>query len=207
MNTRHEYQDLFDLYWPIGVAVFVVIAALVVFVAIRFRSTGDEFPEARDESRAEYVYAAALVATAALLLVFTFGTIDDLTSPAAQRARLDVRVTAAKWRWRFEYAASGTTVQGTDTLAPTLVVPANTPVRFVGTSIDVQHAFWVPALRFKRDLFPRRSTSFVLVFDDPGFHRGGGECAEFCGLRHANMEFNVDVVSPDQFRAWLGQRG
>jgi cytochrome c oxidase subunit II len=111
-------------------------------------------------------------------------------------------VVAARWDWRFEYPGSGAVVQGTDQTIPTLYLPQGVPVDFAGTSRDVQHAFWVPDERFKRDVFANRTTTWQMTFDDLGFHEGGGACAEFCGLRHANMVFNVDVLPPPEFHRW-----
>ena len=82
-----------------------------------------------------------------------------------------------------------------------LVVPARETVEFAITSRDVIHAFWVPHLRFKRDAFPRLTTKFDLVFDKPGSYPGN--CAEFCGLHHADMRFGVRVLPRAEFDEWL----
>jgi cytochrome c oxidase subunit 2 len=213
VDTRDEYQGLFDVYWPIGVGVFVVIAVLVAFVALRYRSSSSEIPEGRDRSGgAEAFYAFGLTCIAAALLYLTFSTMADQdptlagSAPPAAGAPLQVDVTAAKWNWRFTYPEQGITETGTDEGPPTLVVPAGTPVRFTLTSLDVIHSFWVPERRFKRDAFPDRETSFVLEWERPGFEQGGGECAEFCGLRHSYMDFNVDVKEPADFEAWVADR-
>jgi cytochrome c oxidase subunit 2 len=112
-----------------------------------------------------------------------------------------IEITAFQWQWRFHYAGTKVTVIGGPDSEPVLTVPAGEVVRFTGTSDDVIHSFWVPDERFKRDLFPNRTTTFDLVFDHLGTHPG--HCAEFCGLRHADMNFRVRVLSPADFRAWL----
>jgi cytochrome c oxidase subunit 2 len=94
-------------------------------------------------------------------------------------------------------------VVGHEGETPTLTVPSDTTVRFTLRSNDVIHAFWIPYARFKRDAFPNRTTEFDLTFDDPGVHEG--ICAEFCGLDHTIMRFDVDVLSPDEFDGWLSQ--
>jgi cytochrome c oxidase subunit II len=60
-------------------------------------------------------------------------------------------------------------------------------------------------VRFKRDAFPRRTTSFVLSFPGVGYHTAG-RCAEYCGLKHDQMTFNVEVMSTSDFTAWVAQR-
>jgi cytochrome c oxidase subunit 2 len=207
VDTRDEYQELFEVYWPIGVGVFLVVLVLVLYVVVRFRSDSKELPRGRDESRrGEGAYALVLACVAAALIYLTFSTMSDLESPSAQAASLEIEVTGAKWNWRFDYPEQGISEVGTDESPPTLVVPADTPVRFDLTSLDVIHSFYIPELRFKRDAFPGRTTTFTLVFSKPGFHDTGGSCAEFCGLRHAFMTFDVDVKEPPEFEAWLEER-
>jgi cytochrome c oxidase subunit 2 len=111
-----------------------------------------------------------------------------------------IGVTGFQWGWSFRYA-QGRTVTGTSRRIPTLVVPTGEVVLFTGRSRDVVHSFWIPEVRFKRDVFPGFSNRFDLVFDHPGSF--AGRCAEFCGLDHAGMDFVVRAVSPAEFRAWL----
>ena len=92
---------------------------------------------------------------------------------------------------------------GTDSSPPTLYVPGDENVDFRLVSADVIHSFWIPMTAFKRAAYPAYTQTFVLSFGKPGFFPNAGECAEFCGLLHAEMRFNVDVMSPDQFARWL----
>ena len=73
--------------------------------------------------------------------------------------------------------------------------------------MDVIHSFWIPGFRFKRDVFPGDDTSFqVDVGTTTGSWPDTGVCAEFCGLDHAYMRFDVTVLTPDEFDAWLAER-
>ena len=63
------------------------------------------------------------------------------------------------------------------------------------------HAFWVPELRFKRDLIPGTTEHVTLTFTQLGSFKG--QCAEFCGLRHSEMVFSVRVLKPARFATWL----
>lgn len=214
VDTRGEYQELFNIYWPIGVGVFLVVAFVIAFAVVRYRSRDDEFREAKSQSRAEELYAGGLVLITAALLFFTYTTMDDLDAAETgnldaaelEGEVLDVDVTAARWTWRFDYPEQDITETGTNTTPATLVVPAGTPVRFHLTSLDVQHSFFIPELRFKRDALPQVETVFALEFQDVGLHQQAGECAEFCGLRHSYMDFNVDVKEPEDFENWVEQR-
>jgi len=206
IDTRHEYSRLQDIYLPIAVGVFVVVVALVLFMALRFRARAGREPSRREGAPVvESIYVVLLALVAALLVGATFRTESRVDRVTAHRG-LDVTVTAAKWRWRFDYPALGTSQVGTNTVPSTLVVPAHTTIRFTLTSVDVIHSFWIPDVRFKRDAFPRRTTRFDLVFDRTGFHSGGGSCAEYCGLGHGNMIFGVDVRSRADFARWASRR-
>jgi cytochrome c oxidase subunit 2 len=121
---------------------------------------------------------------------------------AASGPPLGIEVTASRWNWRFEYP-DGAIEQGSKSHVPVLRVPVGAPISFRGTSIDVIHSFWVPEERFKRDLLPGMWTSWEMVFDRVANWPAGGECAEFCGLEHARMVFDVLVMPPAAFERWL----
>lgn len=196
-DTRREFDDLFfSLYLPLMVAVTVVVYALVVFVLLRRRDRPSPKREAKVK---EGLYAGGLAVIAAVLVGFTFRA-ESRVDAVPERAGTRVDVTASQWGWRFAYPG-GKTVVGTDRTLPVLVVPAGETVRFTLVSRDVIHAFFVPALRFKRDAFPNRPTRFDLVFDETGSFPGA--CAEFCGLRHADMRFGVRVLERGAFERWL----
>jgi cytochrome c oxidase subunit 2 len=204
VDTRREFDDLARVYLPVAFAVVAIVFGLTLFVLVRFRRRDDDLPAQRVEApRLEISYAIALAAVAAFLLSQTFGT-ESRVDPVSSHPGLRVDVTAAKWNWRFDYPAEHITRINGDTAPTTLVVPSDTTVRFTLTSRDVIHSFWVPAVRFKRDAFPKRTTTFDLVFDQPGFHPG--YCAEYCGLQHGAMHFSVNVLAPADFRAWVAQQ-
>lgn len=85
-----------------------------------------------------------------------------------------------------------------------LVVPAGAAVRFRLISTDVIHSFWVPALRYKHDLIPGSTQIATLTFPAGAF---AGQCAEFCGLRHADMVLTVHAVNAAAFTAWAQSKG
>ena len=97
-----------------------------------------------------------------------------------------IEVQAERWRWIFHYPDHGGLT--TENL---LYLPAGTPVDIVVTSRDVIHSFWIPRLSGKVDAVPGRTNVLRIQADEPGHYEG--LCAEFCGLRHAIMRFDVDV--------------
>lgn len=217
-NTRHEFDSLAGLYLPIAIGVVALVILLVIAFALRYRARPldeAEHPEAAKATggrrrpsridrapRVEGLYVLALACVAALLLWRTF-SVEARTDHAASGRGVQVDVTAAKWHWRFEYPRLGIVQPGTDDQPPTLVVPQGRTVDVTLRSLDVIHAFWIPERRFKRDATPGFTSSFSLVFPRTGFWRYGGECSEYCGLRHTWMKFHVEVVSPAAFARWV----
>lgn len=215
IDTRETYQDLFSIYWPIGLAVLVIVWVVTIAFVIRYRAAADRPRRKKSKSMVEEVYAGGLALIAATLVFFTFSAMSDNDAdrdpqalvgpdlpPGAETVK--VRTTAAKWRWRFDYPEWGITERGTDTNPARLVVPAGIPIEFEQTSLDVIHSFWVPELRYKKDAFPERLHRFALEFPEPGVYTGG-KCAEYCGLRHSYMNFVVRVMEPAEFRTWVEQ--
>jgi cytochrome c oxidase subunit 2 len=199
VNTREVYDDLAALYVPIAVVVFVLVTlAVIVFV---WRGRRRDSPRGRDENNgAELVYVAVLAVVVAVLLGFTYRAMNR-ENARASGPPLVIRVTAAKWDWRFQYPG-GHVETGSPNGAPAqLTVPAGRQIEFDATSVDVIHGFWVPALKFQRELIPGRTTTFRLVFPRPGF-TSSGTCSFYCGLEHARMRFAIRVLSASEYDAW-----
>jgi cytochrome c oxidase subunit 2 len=203
VNTRDVYDGLAGLYIPIAAVVFVLVVGLMAWFVWRGRRR--VAPEGPDEhTRAELVYAGALAAIVAVLVGATFHAIDRENARAAGAPEV-IRVTVAKWNWRFEYPRTGKVETGGSDGAPaTLVVPAGVEIEFQATAVDVIHGFWIPALKFQRELIPGRTATFRLTFPRPGF-TSSGTCSFYCGLEHARMRFAVQVLSRADYDAWAGR--
>jgi cytochrome c oxidase subunit II len=203
-DTRDEFQDLWGVYLPIGIAVAVIVFALVFFLLVRYRRRDDELPRRREGPPIlEGLYALLLAGVVVFLVAMTFRT-DDRVIEVSADPGLEIDVTAFQWGWRFTYVDEGVTVVGDDRRPPTMVVPTDTTVQFTLTSRDVIHSFWIPEVRFKRDAFPERESTFDLVFTEE--EESTGRCAEFCGLAHGEMTFQVVGMESAEFTDWLGTR-
>ncbi|MGW7453843.1 aa3-type cytochrome oxidase subunit II [Streptomyces sp. NPDC054787] len=89
----------------------------------------------------------------------------------------------------------------TNNPGPTLVLPKGEKVRFILSSNDVIHSFWVVPFLFKQDVIPGHTNVFEVTPTEEGTFMG--KCAELCGVDHSRMLFNVKVVSPEKYRAHL----
>jgi cytochrome c oxidase subunit 2 len=194
VSTRHEYDPLAGLYLPIALAVFVLV--VVVFGAFLWRVRAGRAGARRGPSAHLPLEGAWIAVVAAIVVVLLVATLraESREDAIARDPALTVAVVAAKWNWRFEYP-NGTTTRDR------LVVPVGRTVRFDAVSLDVLHDFWVPGLRFQRQVWPEHHERFDLVFDHAGSYEG--ECAWFCGLGHDAMRFSVRALAPSAFDRWL----
>lgn len=217
-DTRSNYDALAAIYLWIACAVFAVIALAVVAILVRDRA--GRRPErapgrTADAPRVEAVFAVGLAITAGVLIAITFhhqDKVDALTPAAAKDPRtLRVDVIGAQWQWRFRYrperpgqrTVEQTAPEGTP---PELIVPVGRKVLFTGRSQDVLHDFWIPDLKFQRQIWPDHTERWALIFPREGHFTG--VCAWFCGLYHQNMHFTAYAMPAAAFDRWLArQRG
>jgi cytochrome c oxidase subunit 2 len=195
-------HDINVLWWVmfVGAAiVFAVVTALVLVAALRRRGREDLRPDAPEPlfARRLVLWAGAVIPL--IVLVALFGLIlDTIPSTSAARARegkLTVRVVGRQWFWDVYYV-------GRDfSTANEIHIPVGVPVRLEVRTGDVIHSFWVPALNRKIDMIPGRQNGILLEANRAGTYRG--QCAEFCGLEHALMAFEVVAQPPDDFRRWV----
>ncbi|MFI1826871.1 cytochrome c oxidase subunit II [Streptomyces sp. NPDC020412] len=101
----------------------------------------------------------------------------------------------------WEAGIPGTRNPETGNPGPTLVLPKGEKVRFILTSRDVIHSFWVVPFLFKQDVFPGHTNAFEVTATQEGTFLG--KCAELCGVDHSRMLFNVKVVSPEEYQKYL----
>jgi len=207
ISTRRQYDALFGVYVPIAAGVFAVVVLILLGAVVRYRRRDPGAASRRSEHNPlEAGYAIVLTATVVLLLYLTFTAEHRVDTVALRESpAVTVNVTGAKWEWEFAYPRYGIVHRSGDVDRQPLVVPANSAIRFNLVAQDVIHAFYVPELDFKRDLIPGMAEHVVLTFTRLGLFRG--QCAEFCGLRHPEMVFNVRVLSPSAFAAWARSRG
>jgi len=204
-GTRHEFRALWGVYLPIAVTVFVIVALALGFVVVRFRDRPGRTASTRTGApRAELVYVLAVAAIAATLVIVTFRTESRVDALAASPA-LRISATGSDWRWSFYYPAQGIDEPGRDQAPTDLYVPAGQTIEFDLTSLDVIHAFYVPYEDYQRAAIPKVINRFDLVFPKPGVETSG-YCNEFCGIGHTEMRFEVHVLTPTAFAAWVSRQ-
>jgi cytochrome c oxidase subunit 2 len=207
VSTHHDYDRLFSIYVPIGLGILVFIAIGMPIVALVFRRRPpDKAARWHEQHLMEGTYAVVLTAVVAFLLWKTFGIEHQVDTVANQeKGGVTIKVVASRWEWTFYYPRYHITLHSGWTGNASFPVPVNQPIHFYLTSVDVIHAFWVPALDYKHDNFPGSTQEVTLTF--PGVGAYPGQCAEFCGFGHSEMVFNARAVTGARFEAWAANHG
>jgi cytochrome c oxidase subunit 2 len=204
-------QDVLHLYRVLlgaATAICTLVAGLILWSVIRYRRPKDAAPgDLPEQVRANVPLEVFYTVVPLLIVAVLFGLtlqIQDRVTRRSDTPDLGVEVTGFQWGWRFRYPAQGVTVLGDANDPPTLVLPVGANVRLRLLAADVIHSFFVPAFLVKRDLIPGVDNSFEIHPTEPG--RYSGYCAEFCGLDHWRMTFDVEVVSPAAFQAFIAEQ-
>jgi cytochrome c oxidase subunit 2 len=189
-----EWDGLFYFVYYVSLIIFVgVVAAMIYFAFVYRRRRPDERPAfVKDNKMVEM--ASVVIPTILVLIVFTWGFKTYVRMNVAPPDAYQIQVRGQQWSWTFEYP------NGTQSVGEAHV-PVDRPVRFVMSSTDVIHSFFVPAFRVKMDVLPNRYTSVWFHATKTGEYQAF--CTEYCGTAHSNMLAKVVVESEADFQKWL----
>jgi cytochrome c oxidase subunit II len=203
-------QDVFNLYLIVlGLAaiVFIGVEGFILYAVFRYRrQPGDEvLPEQlHGNNTIEIIWTIIPTVIVFVLFFFSMLTLGEVEASSDVEEAETVQVEAFSWGWRFLYE-NGAESSGTAEEPPVLALPVGEPVRLVLTSIDVNHAFFVPDFLIKRDVinFGENQAPNELTFTITEVGTYSGQCAEFCGTGHAEMIFTVDAQERADFDAYV----
>lgn len=199
-----KVHSLFVQITWIALPVFVIVEFLLVYFVFRYRKRDDE-PAPQQSGTTRSLVIFFLIPTLIVSVVYGLG---EVTLAAVQKQdpnpQISIRVEGAQWAWTFYYLNEGFYSTG-KTLGPPAVmeVPVDVPVHIDLVSKDVIHSFFVPAFLYKRDVIPGRTNAFTFTATTLGTFNG--QCAEFCGLYHSKMRFTLNVVTLQDYQAWVEQ--
>jgi cytochrome c oxidase subunit 2 len=184
-------------WWDVGI--FLVVATVLLLVIVRFRERDPEaLPrQVRGSAKMELGWTVAPAIILTFIAFPTVGAIFRVQGPPAADA-LKVRAIGHQWWWEFVYPDLGIAT------ATDLYLPAGQRVAIELVSPDVIHSFWTPPLGGKRDTVPGQTNRLLLTPERPGEYPG--QCAEFCGISHANMRLLTVVQAAPDFQAWVARQ-
>jgi cytochrome c oxidase subunit II len=197
-------QKIHNLQWPvfaIAGVVFVLVAVAIGWAVYRYRDRGQPIPK---QTHGKPILEIGMTIVPAIILIgIAIPTVDVLFALSkTDDTECFVNVTGNQWWWEMDYPPQDG-CGGISTPIVTsgqLVIPIETNVLVRGTSRDVIHSWWIPRLNGKRDMVPGRVQTVRLEANEPGIY--AGQCAEFCGLSHANMRMEVVALTPENFETW-----
>jgi cytochrome c oxidase subunit II len=197
----HRIAGLWWFMFWVSALVVAVVTALIVMGVLRGRTSRAQHSPDTPGWTTRLVVLGGVVVPVIVLSVLWILTLSDMSalSQTGRPATLRVQVVGHQWWWEVRYPAVGVIT------ANDLHIPVGEPVAVELTTDDVIHSFWVPQLTGKTDLISGRTTRMWIQADRPGVYRG--QCAEYCGLQHANMAFYVVADPPRRFRDWLTREG
>jgi cytochrome c oxidase subunit 2 len=180
----------------VGAALVTLLVTALMLVPFLRRSTGPV-------NRNLFLWGGgvALPGLTLLALVPYVMTVGHGTRASTAPDRLSVDVTGYLYWWDMSYRrAEGRAAVPS---ANELRLPVGEPVELFLRANDVIHSFWVPSLAGKTDMIPGRVNRMVIQADRPGVYRG--VCAEYCGLQHSLMLFDVVAMPRPEFDRWLAR--
>ena len=201
-DMRHTIQ-LVSLFTVLSAPVAGVVLGVTVY-AIRSRHRGSEPPEEgpaiRENKRVVTIWVAASSLLCTVAVVIGLAEMSSAQAAATGEATqaLQVQVTGSQWAWNFTYPQYG--ISTTD-----LNLPLNRPVDFTVVSTDVTNSFWPVQLGIKVDANAWAPTTIETVPDTIGHI--DIRCAELCGLYHAYMQANGEVMKTADFNNWVTSQG
>jgi cytochrome c oxidase subunit II len=204
-TPANEIASLSFFVLAITGGIFVVVGGLLAYAVVRFRDRGEK----GDNREPAQIYGSTQIELAWTVIPILIVTVLFLTSArvifAIQDAAkppdaLDVTVVGHQFWWEFRYPKLG--IVAANELHVPLSNPSHPSPTFLKLlSADVDHSFWVPQLAGKTDLIPNHPNDMWIEPSSPGLYVG--QCAQFCGIQHANMLIRVYVDPPEQFAAWV----
>jgi cytochrome c oxidase subunit 2 len=211
-SDRAEFTyHLWQWAWLAAILVGILVWGLIGYSIVKFRRRSEtEVPvQTRYNLPIEILYTIAPIVMVLVFFFFTVETENEVLAPASASGRADhtIDVVGQQWSWTFNYvkedAVGGKSVYtaGTTAVEPTLYLPINESIHVNLSSPDVIHSFWVPAFLFKMDVVPGRHNHFSFTPTRIGTY--DGRCAELCGAYHSRMLFNVKIVRPATYAAYL----
>ena len=198
-------ERIADLFWFVSfwaAIVLLAVAVPLIYFIWRYRSRGRprtvEGPQVHGSTRLEIAWTVVPVVILLIVAIFTFYKLPGVTlEAAAGEQTLEVVVEGRQFYWQYRYPNGVIAID-------TLRAPADRLVELKVTApaSDVIHSYWVPNLFAKVDAIPGRVVNTAFR-SRPGIYRG--QCAEFCGIQHAEMFGEIEVLPAAEFDAWLEQ--
>ena len=229
LNMRRGVTDISAEVYDLHMLMFIICVVIAVgvfgamFYSILFhrKSRGAKPANFHESVKVEIAWTVVpfiILIVMAIPAAKTLIAMEDASEPD-----VTVLVTGSQWKWHYKYMdndveffsrlatqpdeISGKLEKGVNYLLEVdqpLVIPTDKRVRFLITSDDVIHSWWVPDFAVKQDANPGFINDAWAQVNEPGIYRG--QCAELCGKDHGFMPVVVIAKEPAEYDKWIGER-
>ncbi len=218
-------QKIYDLHMTIFwicVVIGVIVFSIMIYSLIRHRKSRGVKP-AKFHSHLQTEIIWATIPFLILIGMAIPATKVLMEMSDTSKSEINIKVIGYQWKWQYEYLDEGISffsnlstpmdqIKGKKKKGEwyllevdnPLVVPVNKKIRFLVTSNDVIHSWWVPDIGIKRDAIPGFIYEAWAKIEKPGIYRG--QCAELCGVNHAYMPIVIEAKSEADYAKWLAEK-
>ena len=221
-DVSHRVYDLHMLIFKICVVICIGVFAVLIYSIIKHRKSKGAKPASFHESTTVEI----IWTTIPFLILVGMAVPATKTLLALEDTRdadMSIKITGYQWKWKYDYLdddisffstlttpreeIENKTAKGEIYLAEVdnpIVVPVNKKIRFLITSNDVIHSWWVPVLGWKQDAVPGFINDAWAEINEPGTYRG--RCAELCGKDHGFMPIVLVAKTEEDYKAWVAEQ-
>jgi cytochrome c oxidase subunit II len=220
-SISHDVYSLHMTIFYICCAIAFVVFGLMFWAMVHHRkSVGAKPAQFHGSTKMEIIWTAIPVLILVVMAIPATKTLIAMED--SSKSEMTVLVTGSQWKWHYKYLdypvefysllstprdqIENKAAKGENYLHEVdhpLVIPAGKKVRFLMTSSDVIHSWWVPDFAIKKDATPGFINEIWTHVDKPGVYRG--QCAELCGKDHGFMPIVVEVKTAEDFAVWVKQ--
>ena len=209
---------MFVICVVIGAGVFI---AMFISMYFHRKSRGVKPANFHENVKVEIAWTVIPFIILVVMAVPAMNLLIDMED--ASEPDVSILVTGSQWKWHYKYMdndveyysklatqadqISGKIPKGENYLLEVdrpLVIPTGQKVRFLITSDDVIHSWWVPDFGFKQDANPGFINDAWTNVNEPGVYRG--QCAELCGKDHGFMPIVVIAKEPAEYAKWISEQ-
>lgn len=191
-NFVNSVDRTFLFTLVVSIFFLVLITFLMIFFVIKYsRKRNPKGTNIHGNMGLEIAWTG--IPTILVLIMFWYGWQGYKEMVDVPEGAMLVKVTAQMWKWSFQYEDGKKT--------DTLYVPVNKPIKLILNSNDVNHSFFIPAFRLKKDVFPNRERVAWFIAKEIGAYNIA--CSEYCGLNHSYMYSKIIVLPEEEFKNWM----
>lgn len=191
-NHARAVDDIMRFIVWVDIILFVLVVGIMLFFVYKYNKK--RHPKAVSiHGSVPLEILWTVIPLILVLYMFYLGWEGFIQTLIVPDRAMPVKVIGRQWSWNFQYENGKQ--------SDTLYLPQGRPIKFLITSLDVIHGFYIPAFREKQDALPGRVREMVLYPETLGTYEV--TCSMYCGLNHALMATKMIVMPESQFMKWL----